>query len=261
MWSDNETLIDLVGFRVHADLIREVVTDSKLLPVTIGVFGDWGSGKTSIMHMLRRDLDSQEKSNAPHAAALEGVVVLYFNGWLFEGCDDAKSALLTSILAQLAEHQRFGPKVRDRAVALLEAGQLDARGQARLYRGGPARRGGLRHRGPECRAFPGRVAGQNTRRDRPRGTKRRPFFPTGQGRQEVRPQGPGPGGPGEQRSDRRALLPGGFWRDAQGEHHPHAGGAHRRPGPAARPSASPENLEAIKLFLNVENTAFVIGAD
>ncbi len=120
MWSDNETLTDLVGFRVHADLIREVVTDSKLLPVTIGVFGDWGSGKTSIMHMLRRDLDAEDESNAERAAALEGVVVIYFNGWLFEGYDDAKSALLTSILAQLAEHQRFGPRVRDKAVALLK---------------------------------------------------------------------------------------------------------------------------------------------
>ena len=120
MWSDNETITDLVGFRVHADLIREVVTDSKLLPVTIGVFGDWGSGKTSIMQMLRRDLDVDEESNGERAAELEGVAVLYFNGWLFEGYDDAKSALLTSILAQVAEHQRFGLKVRDKAVALLK---------------------------------------------------------------------------------------------------------------------------------------------
>jgi hypothetical protein len=52
MWTDNETTDDLIGFRVHADLIRSVVTDADLLPVTIGVFGDWGGGKTSIMKML-----------------------------------------------------------------------------------------------------------------------------------------------------------------------------------------------------------------
>jgi ABC-type Na+ transport system ATPase subunit NatA len=57
MWSDNETIEDLIGFRVHVDLIREVVTDKRLLPVTLGVFGDWGNGKTSIMRMLERELD------------------------------------------------------------------------------------------------------------------------------------------------------------------------------------------------------------
>ena len=49
MWPDNETSTDLIGFKVHADLIREVVTDLSMLPVTIGIFGDWGGGKTSIM--------------------------------------------------------------------------------------------------------------------------------------------------------------------------------------------------------------------
>lgn len=42
MWSDNETTTDLIGFKVHADLIRSVVTDANLLPVVRGVFGDWG---------------------------------------------------------------------------------------------------------------------------------------------------------------------------------------------------------------------------
>jgi GTPase SAR1 family protein len=120
MWSDNETFNDLVGFRVHADLVREVVTDAKLLPVTIGIFGDWGSGKTSIMQMLRRDLEPDTQPDPKLKEAYESIAVLYINGWLFEGYDDAKSALLTSILAQLAEHKKFGSKVRDGAAALLK---------------------------------------------------------------------------------------------------------------------------------------------
>jgi hypothetical protein len=35
--TDNETADDLLGFQVHADLIRSVVTDAKMLPVAIGV--------------------------------------------------------------------------------------------------------------------------------------------------------------------------------------------------------------------------------
>jgi hypothetical protein len=44
MWSDNETTEDYLGFKVHADLLLDVINDETLLPITIGVFGDWGSG-------------------------------------------------------------------------------------------------------------------------------------------------------------------------------------------------------------------------
>src|SRR5579871_6411225 len=111
MWSDTETTTDLLGFKVHSDLILSVVTDPTMLPVVLGVFGDWGGGKSSIMKMLASDLEAKE---------YQDVVCLYFNGWVFEGYEDAKKALLTSILLQLGEHKRFGPKVRDQVVGLLK---------------------------------------------------------------------------------------------------------------------------------------------
>src|SRR5215216_4467701 len=115
MWSDNETTTDLIGFRVHTDLIRAVVTDSDLLPVVLGVFGDWGGGKSSIMKMLEKDLNSDEHQDT---------ACLYFNGWMFEGYEDAKTALLSSILIELGEHKRFGPMVKDKVTGLLKRVKL-----------------------------------------------------------------------------------------------------------------------------------------
>jgi predicted KAP-like P-loop ATPase len=112
VWQDNETENDLLGFDVHADLIRSVITDQSVLPVTVGVFGDWGGGKSSIMKMLQKELSKEE--------AYPDVVCLYFNGWTFEGYEDAKSALLSSILIQLGEHKKFGPKAKDWIVKLLK---------------------------------------------------------------------------------------------------------------------------------------------
>lgn len=112
VWQDNETDVDFLGFQVHADLIRSVITNPSVLPVTVGVFGDWGGGKSSIMKMLQKDLSAED--------AYPNVACLYFNGWTFEGYEDAKSALLTSILLQLGEHKSFGPKVRDGVVKLLK---------------------------------------------------------------------------------------------------------------------------------------------
>jgi len=121
MWSDNETTFDFIGFRVHADLIRSVVTNPDLLPVTIGVFGDWGGGKTSIMKMLESDLNPDNYSDQAEKAKYEDIACLYFNGWLFEGYDDAKSAIISSVLLQLGEHKKFGPKIRDKVVSLMKS--------------------------------------------------------------------------------------------------------------------------------------------
>ncbi len=109
MWSDSESSVDLLGFRVHSDLIHEIVTDHQLLPVTVGLFGDWGSGKSSVMRMLANRLEGDQE-----------VACLHFNAWQFEDYDDAKSALLQAILVELLENRTLCPKIRDKAKSLLK---------------------------------------------------------------------------------------------------------------------------------------------
>ena len=122
MWPDNETATDLLGFDVHANLIRAVITDDSMLPLTIGVFGDWGGGKTSIMKMLEESLDPDTYAQgSPEHSQCSSIATVYVNTWQFEGYDDAKAALLSAVLLELKEHKRFGPKVRDRAVTLLRS--------------------------------------------------------------------------------------------------------------------------------------------
>jgi len=58
MWADNETKDDLLGYQVHADLLRDVVLDPKMLPISIGVFGDWGSGKSSLMLLMQESIEN-----------------------------------------------------------------------------------------------------------------------------------------------------------------------------------------------------------
>lgn len=115
MWADNETSEDLLGFKIHADLIIDVLKDNSVLPITIGVFGDWGSGKSSILKIINDQLSGKDGD------LKDNTLVLYFNGWLFEGYDDAKAALLESIIEQFAENKTIGNKVKDSTTKLLKS--------------------------------------------------------------------------------------------------------------------------------------------
>lgn len=106
MWADNETNEDLLGFSIHASLIKDVITNDKNLPVTVGLYGDWGSGKSSVLKILEKQLSEEESYK-------DDTIVIYFDGWIFEGYDDAKSALMQEIVSQLIENKTLKNEVKE----------------------------------------------------------------------------------------------------------------------------------------------------
>jgi RHS repeat-associated protein len=88
VWPDNETRIDLLGLDYLVDSLEVVLTEPRLLPVTVGVLGDWGSGKTSLLHMVADRLT-------------DDYVVVLFSPWRYEAYEDVKAALMESALTKL----------------------------------------------------------------------------------------------------------------------------------------------------------------
>ncbi|MDA3912016.1 MAG: P-loop NTPase fold protein [Bacteroidales bacterium] len=113
MWADNETDQDLLGFSIHANLLQSIVTNPEILPITVGVFGDWGGGKSSILKILKSEINKNDD-----------FAVIYFNSWIFEGYEDAKSAILTTLLTELKNHRNLKDKIGDEVKSLL--GRVDA---------------------------------------------------------------------------------------------------------------------------------------
>lgn len=109
MWKDSEAELDFLNFKYLAEQVVEISKDDKLSPATIGVYGDWGSGKSSLMKMVKKNLDADDKT-----------LTVEFNGWLFEGYEDAKTALCGTILDEMLKHEKRFAKAKDKIKSLLD---------------------------------------------------------------------------------------------------------------------------------------------
>jgi predicted KAP-like P-loop ATPase len=107
MWSDNETDIDYLNYSEVAEIICDMVTDPALMPLSLGVYGGWGVGKSSVLKLIERQLTARGDS-----------IVIEFDAWLYQGYDEAKSAMMTVIAAELIEQSP--ETLKDRAFGLLK---------------------------------------------------------------------------------------------------------------------------------------------
>ncbi len=93
MWSDKESDIDYLNFNETAESIKDLITEKELMPISIGVFGDWGAGKSTILELTKASLESDDQE----------YIQVHFDAWTFQGYDDAKAALLETIASTLVK--------------------------------------------------------------------------------------------------------------------------------------------------------------
>lgn len=120
MWSDKETEIDYLNFGYLVDLIVDIATNQNLTPSTIGLYGDWGSGKSSLMKLVQNKIKELPKAKESTDNQTPNTLCIEFNGWLFEGYEDTKTSLCGTILDTLADESKFGPNVVNRAKELIK---------------------------------------------------------------------------------------------------------------------------------------------
>lgn len=98
---------DLLGFDKYIDTLSKMVTDKDFkTPFCIGIFGKWGSGKTSFMHLLEKRLS--ESDSEPHA------IPVWFNPWRYEKEEHLIIPFLKTIEHEIKrykkEHEQNGKK-------------------------------------------------------------------------------------------------------------------------------------------------------
>lgn len=98
MWLDRESQIDLLAYEPFAELITNIVANKRLNPLTIGLFGRWGAGKSTLLKLVEKNIEKRDVTK-------KKLVCISLNSWMFEGYDDAKSAIMESLLRTLMDKQ------------------------------------------------------------------------------------------------------------------------------------------------------------
>ncbi|WP_252249473.1 P-loop NTPase fold protein [Clostridium sp. VAP23] len=109
MWIDNASEVDMLSYKPFAELLYTIVNDERMNPLTIGLYGSWGAGKSTILKLTENIINSnQERSN-------KKIVSINLNSWMFEGYDDAKCALMESLLRAIeGDEKNFSEDCRDK---------------------------------------------------------------------------------------------------------------------------------------------------
>lgn len=83
---------DALHFTPACQAFKELITDPQTrTPLVIGIFGRWGTGKTTFMTLLRNELRSKK------------LATVWFNAWQYSQEDELWAAFLQSLLNQAGE--------------------------------------------------------------------------------------------------------------------------------------------------------------
>ncbi len=94
LWPDNESKVDLLNYQSISNAIVKLLSDQQRLPVSIGIHGDWGAGKSTVLSMIENSYREDEKT-----------VCVRFNSWLYQGLEDAQTALMQQITTDLIKNR------------------------------------------------------------------------------------------------------------------------------------------------------------
>lgn len=121
MWPDNETERDFLNFTGVADTVAEIIYQADGRPISIGVSGSWGVGKSSMIKLIRRALTDRMMIAKP-VGEEDGPEFLFvdFNAWLYQGYDDARAALMETIATALEQEAGKRKKGLDKAKEFLQ---------------------------------------------------------------------------------------------------------------------------------------------
>ncbi len=94
--SDNPSDIDRLGYDPYVAALSRILKDSKLqTPYTVGIYGRWGTGKSTFMHLLSKSLQEDDFLCIP------------FQPWQFDGKEEVWKSLIMTVVRRLEKEDEI----------------------------------------------------------------------------------------------------------------------------------------------------------
>lgn len=116
LWSDEPSKIDFLAARAIAETISDAVLDDSLDPLAIGLSGPWGSGKTTVLELIKLDLDNRSEEGDG-----ETILTVRTDPWRYDPSVGAKESLIAEVLNVLTAELESKPETKTgKAIKLLK---------------------------------------------------------------------------------------------------------------------------------------------
>jgi len=101
------TAADGLGFKMYSRVLAETAIQTPG-PFTVGVFGEWGTGKTSLMRLVE-----------DHLSTRKNVITVWFNAWRFESEEQPIVPLVATIVREIERNKDFLATLTDHGRSFL----------------------------------------------------------------------------------------------------------------------------------------------
>src|SRR5271157_760179 len=93
--------VDYLDFKPYVNALVDQVSSAQT-PMTLGVFGSWGSGKTTLMKLMEKEINQRRKERAK-----PDVETLWINVWQLSSQTELWNAFLQSLFTQVHVNLSF----------------------------------------------------------------------------------------------------------------------------------------------------------
>ena len=109
MWTYNASKIDMLFYKPYADIVSETAIGTDEEPLTVGIFGLWGAGKSTLLNLIGKNYEGNKDA-----------IYVSINAWMFENYEDAKTAIMEALLRELKDNEKIPIKIRKSFVSLIK---------------------------------------------------------------------------------------------------------------------------------------------
>lgn len=114
LWSDEPATQDLLAFRAVAETAADAIFDDCLDPVAIGLSGSWGSGKSSVLELIKVEITERSKTAGGR------VLVVATQPWRYDPTVGPKESLIAEVLGALSKEFKAEDPLGEAGLAALK---------------------------------------------------------------------------------------------------------------------------------------------